>query len=595
MADRIREQIDERFKWKVSDIIESDEAWQQAFEEVEAKIPAVAACQGKLGTKEGFAAYCRADEDLGILLGKVYLYAHMQKDADGTNTKYVGMMGNVMGLLVRVSQASAYVAPELSALPEEQLNAYISDPDFAAYDKMLKGVLKNKPHILSESEEALLASMGSMNTSYREIFHALDDVDFPFPTVKDPDGNDFKITHSGYSVALQSTDAAFRERAFKAYYEGYKGLINTITSIYTSGVQKDVCFARARKFNSCLEKALFYEEVSPEVYKTLLSTVEKNTRYLHEYMALRKKIIGADVMHVWDLHFPIFKNADMKLDYDDAFALVMEGLAPLGEEYVGLLKYAKDNRWIDVYENRGKRAGAYSTGVFGVHPYVLLNHELTTHATFTLAHEMGHCLHTYYSNANQPYAKADYTIFVAEVASTVNEVLLLKHILAKTQDINMKKFLLSYYLDMFRTTLFRQTQFAEFEAKAHEMAETNQPMTVDTLSDFYGELNYRYYGDAVNRDEDIRYEWARIPHFYNAFYVYKYATGITSAINIASMILKEGQPAVDRYKAFLKSGGSDTPVELLKIAGVNLETEAPFNYAMQEFKAALDELTELTK
>lgn len=358
-------------------------------------------------------------------------------------------------------------------------------------------------------------------------------------------------------------------------------------------MQKDCFYQRARKFSSCLEQALFYEEVEPEVYENLIRSVSKTLGPVHEYVRLRKKLLGLSEQHMYDLYVPIAEDGGLKLGYEEAYDLCEKALSVLGEEYIGLFHRAREERWIDVYETPGKRSGAYSTSVYGVHPYALLNYEETTHDVFTIAHEMGHALHSYYSNEAQPYAKSGYTIFVAEVASTCNEVLTLSYLLERETDPKMRKFLLSYYLDMFRTTVYRQTMFSEFEAKAHELCENGTPLTAENLSELYLDLNVKYYGDGVISDDDIRYEWARIPHFYTSFYVYKYATGMIAAVNIARQIQREGAPAVEEYKRFLKGGCSATPVELLKVAGVDLLSDAPYELAAEEVQKALSELASL--
>ncbi len=595
MGDQLRKDMDSAYQWKPEDILGGgDDAWEKLFEELNGRADELSAYCGKLGDADAALSLLKLDSELSAKLEQLYCYAHMRRDEDSANAKYQGFADRAMNLIVSYTAAFAYVQPELSALPKARLEQYIADSRFADYDCFLKRILQQKKHILSEKEERLLAQAGEVTGSFQQIFGMINNVDLPFPTVRDENGDKVKLTHATYSVFLQKKDQAVRKRAFTAYYAAFESLMNTITATYASSVKKDVFLARARGFDSCLEKALFYEEVSPKVYRNLLSSVNKGTKYLHRYMSLRKKLSGLSKLHMYDMHFPLFENEGMELDFEEAFALVKEGLKPLGEDYAELLQRSKDEQWMDVYENRGKRSGAYSTGCYNApHPYVLLNHEKTTHGIFTIAHELGHAMHTYYSNRTQPYAKADYTIFVAEVASTVNEVLLLKHILSKTQNAELKKFLLSYYLDMFRTTLFRQTQFAEFEAVAHEMAERGEPLTEQALSQAYFDLNKKYYGRSCTYDDQIRYEWARIPHFYTSFYVYKYATGITSAVNIAHAILTEGQPAVEAYKRFLSSGGSDDPVSLLKIAGVDLMQKTPFDVAMTEFKDTLDQLTAL--
>ena len=438
-----------------------------------------------------------------------------------------------------------------------------------------------------------MALGGEVYAGFRDVFSKIDDVDLPLKSVKNENGESVKLTHGSYSVLMQSPNREVRKKAFKSYYGAYGKLINSITSAYNGSVKKDVFLSRARNFNSSLESALFSEDVSREVYDNLLNSVNDALPLLHRYIEDKKAALNLDTMHMYDMYVPLVDSVDLKLTYEEACKLVEESLSCLGNEYVNLLKKGFSEGWVDVFENEGKRSGAYSTSAYGVHPFVLLNYQKTTHDIFTIAHEMGHSMHSYFSAKNQPYAKADYTIFVAEVASTVNEVLLLKNILKTAKDVKLKKYLLSYYLEMIRTTLFRQTQFAEFEVYSHKKAEEGETLSKEDLSAYYLKLNKKYYGKGVVSDKEISMEWARIPHFYSAFYVYKYATGITSAITIAEKILSEGEPAVKNYFKFLSSGGSADPVSLLKIAGADLTKKETFAFAMESFRKTLSEFESL--
>ena len=488
---------------------------------------------------------------------------------------------------------SSFVTPELGKLDDVTLSAYMNDPDLAVYKYMLSEIRRSKKHILSAEEERLLALGQTTYSGYSNVFGMINNVDMPFPKI-DIGGKKTKLTHGLYSECLSSKNPVLRKKAFEGMYKAVGSLINTIAANYASSVAKDNYLAAARGYTSAVEKSTDSDNVPGSVYNKLVKTVGENLEPVHRYVALRKKALGLDKMHMYDLYVSITEDADLKLGYEEAFDLVIKGLAPLGEEYASLLKTAKQSRWIDVYETENKRSGAYSMGVHGVHPFVLLNYSATAHDVFTIAHELGHSMHSYYSSKTQDYVNADYSIFVAEVASTVNEVLLLKYMLKTEKDPEMRKFLLSYYLDMFRTTLFRQTMFAEFELKSHSMAQSGKPLTVESLSREYLKLNKKYYGPAVMHDRQIRLEWARIPHFYTAFYVYKYATGITSAVNIAHAILSEGEPAVMRYKEkFLSAGGSKSPYDILCDVGVDLNTDAPYKIAMDEFSQTLALLEEL--
>ena len=583
-----RNEGSENLKWKTEHLFASQEEWDELYKNVESRID-FAKYEGKLGTAEGFKS-CY-DEMYSVIgdLEKLGIYASMRHDEDARVSEFNALMGRIDALEVKFSSAVAFVTPELTSLDEKLLLSYSENPELKDYDYEIKEIIKSKAHVLGKEAENVLAMGGQVFGSFTNIFGMLNNADLPFPVIT-VDGKKVKVSHGMYGVLLQSSDRNVRKKAFKAFYNAYIGLINTISANYIANVNKDVYLAKARKYESCLEKALDGEDVSPKVYENLIKSVNKGLKTMHAYVAERKKVLGVNQMHMYDIYTPLVEDADLKLDYEQAFLTVKEGLKPLGEEYGKLLQRAHDEGWIDVEETEGKRSGAYSISVYKApHPYVLLNYQPTTGDVFTIAHELGHAMHSYFSTENQPQAKASYRIFVAEVASTVNEVLLLKYMLKNTQDNKLKKYLLNYYMDMIKGTLFRQTQFAEFEQIAHGKVESGEPLTTDSLCKAYLELNKKYYGRSVVSDPEIAYEWARIPHFYRAFYVYKYATGITSAISIAERIYNEGQPAVDDYFKFLSSGGSDSPVELLKLAGVDLTKKDAFETAMKSFADALEQ------
>ena len=587
-----RNQVPAERKWRVEDIFESIDAWNATYAECEGELD-FSEFEGKLNTVESVLSCMEKLNALILKLNRLAIYAHIRHDEDSRNSEFTALSARFSMLGMKLSGATAFITPELTALPVETLEAFAADPRMADYDYTIKCIIKDKPHVLSKEMEALLSQGSRVFGGYQQVFGMLDNADFPFPTIK-VDGKDVTVSHGMYGVLLHHPDVRVRKKVFQSYYKAYIGLINTITATYTGNVDKDIFLAKARKYESCLDKALASEDVDPKVYKNLLRAVGKGLPLLHRYFRDRKKVLGMNKMHMYDLYLPLVADAELKLDYEEAYDLVVEGLAPLGETYQKLLREAHDNGWIDVEETEGKRSGAYSISSCGLpHPYVLLNYQPTTNNVFTIAHELGHALHSYHSQKAQPQEKADYKIFVAEVASTVNEVLLLKHLLTKTEDQNLKKYLLSYYMDMIKSTCFRQTQFAEFEFLAHDMAEKGQPLTKDALCNAYLELNKKYYGRSVISDPEIAYEWARIPHFYRAFYVYKYATGIISAISIAERIYTEGAPAVEDYFKFLSSGGSDSPVELLKLAGVDLTKKDAFEAAMASFKDALEQFEAL--
>lgn len=588
-----RNEIKEEYKWNIADIFDSDDAFYNELKIVGTTLD-FSEFKGKLISVDAILKCFNKMYDRGAVIEKLSVYAMMRKDENGLNPEAAKMCDLVDNLCLKYSENTAFITPEITALPTEKLEEFKNSDALKAYKRDLEQIIDFKPHVLSLECENLLSIGGKVFGGYRDVFFNLDNVDFPFPTIK-VNGQDVKITHAKYSELLQNKDKRVRKKAYKAYYSAYKSLLSVITSVYSGNINKDAFMAKARKFDGCLERALFSEEVPPVVYETLLKSVDKNLPILHKYIKYRKRALNLKTLNMYDLYVPIVENAEIALDYEDAFSLVKKGLRVLGDDYIELLDTAKRERWIDVYENDGKRSGAYSVCVYGLkHPYVLLNHTKTTHAAFTIAHELGHAMHSHFSNANQPAPTADYKIFVAEVASTVNEILLIKYLLSTVTDVNVKKYLLSYYLDTIRTTLFRQTMFAEFEYKAHKLAETGEPITKEILSEIYKNLNIKYYGNSVVTDEEISYEWARIPHFYTAFYVYKYATGIISAINIAENILSGKAKAVENYKKFLSSGSSDIPTELLKIAGVDLTTETPYKVAMLSFESALNDLIKLS-
>ena len=586
-----RKEVETQYRWKTEDIFGSDEAWEAAFAALET-LPDVSSFRGNLNTAENVAAYFALTDAYEIKLMRVYLYAFLKHDEDVRVTKYNAYVAKVMSLFTRYGAETSFAVPELTALPEETLAAIAADERLKDYDYSLKRLIARKKYVLSEKEELILAQTSEPLSVAGDVFDMLDDAELNLPYMV-YQGKRVRLSHGLYSVIMSGSDREARAKAFKKYYSAYEKIINTLATTYYGNVKKDIFYKNVRGYESCLQAAIFEEDVSRDVYDNLVSAVDTYAPVMHRYMEVRKKTLGLDEMHMYDLPIPLVEDAELRLSFEDAFELVLKGLSPLGEEYNALLRKGRDERWIDVCETEGKRGGAYSIGIYGNHPYVLLNYQQTTHDVFTIAHEMGHALHSYFSNGNQPYAKADYKIFVAEVASTVNEVLLLKYLLHTTEDKKLKKYLLNYFMDMIRTTLFRQTQFACFEQEAHAMAERGEPLNKDNLSALYYSLNKKYYGDALTHDKQIAIEWARIPHFYRSFYVYKYATGITAAIAIAGKILSEGKPAVERYFEFLKGGCSTDPVSLLKGAGADLTDKETFASAMREFEAALAEFESL--
>ncbi len=558
-----RSEIPEKYKWNSADIFATPAEWEDTFKKLSKDYKQLAEFQGKLGDRDTLLKFLRLSDEIEKVMEKLYCYAHMCYDEDSQDAEKQARYARVYGLLTEYSTVLSFVSPELSALPDEQLKALIADSDFSDYDVMLSNVLRGKAHILSKDEERLLAGVGAFSEQFHEVFNRLDSGDIKFDKIT-VDGKEVQLGHGTYSMLLQNPDQNVRKLAFETYYKAYIEKINTLAGLYEGSVKADWFYAQAKKFNSTMEQALFAEQVDKAVYDNLIKCMHGSFKPLHKYIALRKKLMGVETLNMYDLYVSIFEDANIACEYEEACELVLKGLAPLGEDYLEVVRHAFANRWIDVHETPTKRSGAYSMGVSGVHPFMLLNYQKTTHDIFTIAHEMGHSMHSYYSEKGQPFAKAGYKIFVAEVASTCNEVLLLKYLLKTETDVKLKKYLLQYYLDMLRTTMYRQAMFAEFEQISHDLVEKGQPLTADVMCQKYLELNKMYYGDAVHHNDEIKYEWARIPHFYRAFYVYKYATGIISAVCIAEKILNEGESAVKNYKKFLSLGGSMDPVAELK-------------------------------
>jgi oligoendopeptidase F len=584
-----RSEIQDKYKWNLSDIYASDQDWEADYARLSGMLPTLK--QLKQGFAQNAAALADAMEridEVALLCEKLFVYARMHRDENNSSALYQGMADRAMSLNVAVSGETSFVAPALLKIPADTLEGYIAqEKRLAPYAFMIRDIIREKQHVLSESEERLLSLSADFASGARDIFTMLNNADLKFGTVNTPEG-EVQLTHAKYAELMQHQNRQVRKDTFETYYGAFFGSLNTIAATYSTSVKKDIYFARVRGYGSALEKALFSDNVPVSLYDELIAAIHDSLPTMYDYIETRRKILGLPNIAMYDIYVPLVADIDKKYTYDQAMDLVTEALAPLGGEYVGLLKRAREERWIDVYESEGKTSGAYSWGAYGTHPYVLLNHRDDLDSAFTIAHELGHAMHSYHSDEAQPYSLAGYTIFVAEVASTVNEILLTRYLLDHADDA-LKKYVLNHYLDQFRTTVLRQTMFAEFERISHAMAEAGEPLTREALSAKYAELNRLYYGDGIQTCDTIAIEWARIPHFYNAFYVYKYATGFSSAVAIATGIY-EGKPGVrDAYFEFLKSGGSDYPLSLLKKAGVDFAGGAPVKAAMQAFAAALAE------
>jgi len=586
-----RNDIDERYKWDLSDIIESDERVEEIFKEISEEYKEIVKFRGSLSDPDRLLKCLKAESAVGEKLSRLYVYSKMNLDEDARVTKYKAMTSRAEALAVEVSSAVSFIVPEIvSSYSAEEITALSRKKEFSDFSYTLELIAKKKEHYLSDKEERILAEVGAFSGMFEDAFRMFDNADISFKSVI-KNGEEIEMSHGEYSVLLQDSDRTVRKDAFESMFNAFKNMINTIAVLYAGNVKKDCFYAKMRNYSGAMEASVAGEDVTIDVYNNLIKSAHNALPTLHRYMDVRRRALGVEKLHMYDMHVSIVEGDNIAVSYEEAKEIVKKALLPLGEEYGKLLDKAFNEGWIDVFESKGKRSGAYSWGTYSSHPYVLLNYQKTTHDVFTIAHGLGHAMHSYYSNSSLPYEKAGYEIFVAEVASTVNEVLLLKYLMREKPE--MKKFLLSYFLDMFRTTLFRQTQFAEFEKIAHEAEERGESLTPEYLCDVYYKLNAEYYGNGVENDELIRYEWARIPHFYSSFYVYKYATGIVSAVTIADAILSGDKQAVDNYKRFLSAGGSMSPVEILKLAGVDLTKEDAFDRAMRVMSETLSELEKL--
>ncbi|NLX70894.1 MAG: oligoendopeptidase F [Clostridiales bacterium] len=585
-----RSEIDDKYKWKLEDIYENEELWEEDFKKTKELLAEIAGFKGKINTSGNLLKVLKLDDQIGMILSKIFSYARMRRDEDNANARYQSLTDRAMRLSIEAMSATSFIAPEILSIDEQKIRAMIDEnEELKIYKQYLENLIRYKPHVLSPEEEKILAEAEILGESISDIFTMLNDADLTFPVIEDEEGNKVELTHGNFIRFMQSKDRRVRKAAFDGMYDTYKKYINTFASTISGNIKKDAFYASTRRYNSSLEASLFDDNVDVSVYNNLIDTVHKRLDALHRYVSVKKRLLGLDEMHMYDLYVPLIQEYDRRFTYEEAVDLVLEGLKPLGDEYINLLKKGFSSRWIDVYENRGKTSGAYSWGAYGVHPYVLLNFQGTINDVFTIAHEMGHSLHTYYSNAEQPYVYASYKIILAEVASTCNEAILMDYLLKNSTDRKEKLYLLNHFLEEFRTTVLRQVMFAEFEKIAHEMAERGEALTAQSLGQKYYELNKLYYGNEMVVDEDISYEWARIPHFYRSFYVYKYATGFSAAIAISQMIMNEGRAAVERYKEFLKSGSSDYPLNILKKAGVDLSVPKPIDDALNVFEKLLEE------
>lgn len=582
-------------RWKLEDLFQNQSDWDKEYAAAKALNKEIAQFQGKLNDPGQIKACFEKEDELSLHIERLYVYANMRHHEDTAEPEFQALSDKAKKLNVETGEATSFIMPEVLALPVEKLDAYINDPSLSLYRHTLEEMKRQKAHILSKSEEALLAQVGNVSSAPGTIFGMLNNADLKFPKVKNENGEEVELSHGRYIQFMESKNRDVRQGAFTAMYDTYGKLKNTLASTLNANITKNIFYAKARKYDSALGMSLYGDNIPTEVYTNLIGTIHEHLPLMHRYMELRKKLLGVDELHMYDLFAPLVEEFDMEISYEQAKGIISESLKPLGEDYLKVLQDGFNNSWIDVYENEGKRSGAYSWGAFGTHPYVLLNHKDNLNSMFTLTHEMGHALHSYYSDTTQPYRDAQYTIFLAEVASTLNEALLMDYLLNKSTDPKEKMYLLTYYADQFRTTVFRQTMFAEFEKIVHERAEAGESLTPQELSKIYYDLNVKYYGPGMVVDKDIEMEWARIPHFYTSFYVYKYATGFSAATSFSKQILEEGAPAVERYLGFLKSGGSDFSINILKKAGVDMSSPEPIRQAMSVFEDLIQQMEQIAK
>ena len=590
-----RSDIPEEFTWDLSAIFENEAAWEKALSELGSYAAKIAAFQGKLGeSAAGLLAFFRLEDETEVLAGKVGGYASLSSDVDLSNGHFQSLVGRARSTMVSVFQAGAFSSPEIMAIPQETLDRFLKEePSLAEYSRSLYQIRRKAAHILGQEAESLLAGMGVFAGAPDRIGSALRNTELHFPDAVGSDGCTHTLTNGTLVPLLEEEDRALRKDAFEKYYTRLAEFKNTIAATLEGQFKKLVFLARARHYSGTLEAALDGTEVPVPVYRNLIDAVHANLDKMYRYVALRKHLLGVDELHMYDVYRPIIQGSEARILFPQAKETVLKALSVLGEDYVALLKRAFDERWIDIYENEGKRGGAYSSGGARPHPYILLNHKDNLDSQFTLAHELGHSMHSWFSKENQPVSTADYVIFVAEVASTVNEVLLMHYLLDHTESKKERAALINHFLDKFKGTLYRQTMFAEFELMMGEMAEKGETLTADALSEKYLAINQLYFGPDMVSDDGIAYEWARIPHFFYNYYVFQYATGFSAAVAIASRILKEGAPAVAEYKKFLSGGSSADPVTLLKIAGVDMSSPKPVNEALAYFGKLLDEMEKL--
>lgn len=599
MNDRLpkREEVPAEMTWRLEDIYPDEALWEQELQEAKELAAEVGKFEGRLGESarilyEALKAY----DDCSLKLDRVGGYSFMRHDQDAGNSRYQELQLKAQSASVRISEELSFMEPEILAIPDEVITRFCEEePGIRDFEVTIREIRRIKEHTLTKEMEHLLASAGEMAQTASNGFGMLSNADLKFPPVKDSSGNEIQLSNGRFVPLQMSPDRELRRESFEKFYTRYSEFANTWAALYDGQVKQQIFYARARKYPSTFVAAVDGNNVDPAVCDRLIDSIHGKISYMHRYVSLRKKMLGVDELHMYDVYVPMVSDYDRKFSYEEAKELSLKALAPLGEEYLSIVRKAYAERWIDVYENEGKRSGAYSSGVYGVHPYMLLNYTDTLDDVFTLVHEMGHSMHTWYSEHAQSHLNSGYKIFVAEVASTTNEILLLEYMLARAKDPKEKAYLINYYLECFKGTVYRQTMFEEFERRTNAMAEAGRPLTADALCGLYLELNKQYFGEDMVSDPLIAYEWCRIPHFYYNFYVYQYATSFSAAVAIAHRILEQGEAAVKPYLEFLKSGCTQDPVSLLKIAGVDLSTSKPVDEALEVFGDAVRQMEELQK
>lgn len=590
-----RSEIPDQYKWHLDDIYANDELWQQDFDKLKNSLGQITQFTGKLKNSSQDLLDClKGQDELGIIGGRLYAFARMHRDENTADAKYQSMTAKLESLLAEAGAAAAFVEPEILALPDATLTKFRQQEEgLKEYSFYFENLARQKKHVLSPAEEALLSKVSDVTQASENTFNMLAHADLEFPQTIDEQGHLVQLSEGRYSLFIRSSDRNVRQQAFLNLFKTYHHYRNTFASTLNGNVKKNIFYAKIRNYASTLESALKSDNVPTEVYDNLITTVHKNLAPLHRYVALKKKFLKLSEIHMYDLYTPLVHNVKFPLPYAEGLKLVCTGLKPLGPEYANILDKGLTSGWIDVYENKGKQTGAYSWGNYGTHPFVLLNYNNRYDDVSTLAHEMGHAIHSYYSQDNQPYSTSGYTIFCAEVASTTNEILLLHHMLNTTTDKKIKLYLINQYLEQVRATVYRQTMFAEFEKILYEESEKGEVFTADSLETLWHDLNVAYYGPDIVVDKELDIEWARIPHFYSEFYVYQYVTGYSAATTLAEKIMKEGQPAQEKYINFLKSGGSDYSLNILKQAGVDMSSPKPIEITLNKFSTMLDEMEKL--